>query len=312
MEALQQWYEITPLQGIEERCKGRIKFIDDAAKADVAIVAAGLNHDIGNDAESEDRELFELPLEQVTLIKETAKENANTVVVLISGSPVGMQEWAGEVPSILAAWYPGMEGGRAIARIIFGDVNPSGKLPITFPLKLEDSPAHSGGNKRTYPGDDNLKVYYEEGIDVGYRFFDTRNIDPIFPFGFGMSYSDFKYQNLRISKKSIESMKDHLVVSVDVTNSGPVIGAEVVQVYASQNQSKIHRPPRELVGFQKIMLESEQTVAFSMKIQAKDLAYYNTEMHGWRLSAGEIELHVGSASRCEFLSETMVCYDERD
>jgi beta-glucosidase len=303
-------YEITPLQGIRERCEKKINFVNDTSKADVAIILAGLNHDIGMDSESEDRKSFDLPQDQVELIKKTVQENADTIVILISGSPIGMEKWSRDVPTILEAWYPGMEGGRAIANILFGDVNPSGKLPITFPRRLEDSPAHSGKDNRAYPGDENLKVYYEEGINVGYRFFDTMNIEPNFPFGFGMSYTSFDYQKLRVNRKKIKSMKDHLVISIDVTNNGPVNGSEIIQVYASRNQSEVQRPLRELVGFEKIILKSRQTSSFSIAVQAKDLAHYDNEKHRWRLAAGEVELQVGSSSRCDFLSETMICYED--
>jgi beta-glucosidase len=303
-------YEITPLQGIRERCEKKIDLVNDPSKADIAIVFAGLNHDKGKDSESEDRTSFDLPQDQVELIKKTARENADTIVVLVSGSPIGMDEWLREVPTVLEAWYPGMEGGRAIANALFGDVNPSGKLPITFPRRLEDSPAHSGKSNRTYPRDEDLKVYYEEGINVGYRFFDTMNIEPIFPFGFGMSYTSFEYQKLRVSKKKIKSMNDHLAVSIDVTNSGPANGSEVVQVYASQNQSGVQRPLRELVGFEKIMLRPRQTKSLSIAIRANDLAYYDSEKHRWHLAVGEVELQVGSSSRCNFLSKTVVCYED--
>ncbi|RDE16708.1 MAG: glycosyl hydrolase [Candidatus Thorarchaeota archaeon] len=303
-------YEITPLQGIRERSEGNIDLVNDASNADIAVIFAGLNHDKGKDSESEDRESFDLPQDQAELIKKTAQDNADTIVILISGSPIGMEDWLREVPTVLEAWYPGMEGGRAIANVLFGDVNPSGKLPITFPRRLRDSPAHSGKGNRTYPGDENLKVHYEEGINVGYRFFDTMSIEPNFPFGFGMSYTSFEYQKLRVDKKRIKSMKDHLVVSIDITNSGPVNGSEVIQVYASQNQSEVQRPLRELVGFEKIMLRPRQTSSLSVTVQAKDLAYYDGEKHRWRLAAGEVELHVGSSSRCDFLSETIVCYED--
>jgi beta-glucosidase len=303
-------YEVTPLQGIRERCEKTVNLVNDASNADVAIIVAGLNHDIGMDSESEDRKSFDLPQDQVELIKKTAQDNADTIVILISGSPIGMEKWSRDVPTILEAWYPGMEGGRAIANMLFGDVNPSGKLPITFPRRLEDSPAHSGKDNRTYPGDENFKVYYEEGINVGYRFFDTMNIEPNFPFGFGMSYTNFEYQKLRVNKKKIKSMKGHLLLSIDVTNSGPVDGSEVIQVYACQNQCEVQRPLRELVGFEKIMLRSKQTSSVSIAVQTKDLAYYDSEKHRWRLAAGEVELQVGSSSRCDFLSETMICYED--
>ncbi len=300
-------YEITPLEGITERCKGKVTIVNDASIADLAIVFAGLNHDLGMDAESEDRKSFDLPKEQVELIQNTSRDNPDTIVVLISGSPISMEKWLGEVPAVLEAWYPGMEGGRAIANVLFGNVNPSGKLPITFPRKLVDSPAHSGQSIRTYPGDKNLRVYYEEGINVGYRYFDSMNIEPLFPFGFGMSYTSFKYENIRVNKTTMKGMKDHITVSVDVTNTGSLIGSEVIQVYSSHYQGTAQRPPRELVGYGKIVLKPKQKSSISVPIHARDLAFYDVKKHGWRLASGEVELQAGSASRCDFLSETIVC-----
>jgi beta-glucosidase len=303
-------YEITALEGIKERCGEKTSLIEDASEADAAIIFAGLNHDTGNDSESEDRKAFDLPQGQTELIRNTAQENEDTIVVLISGSPIGMKEWLEGVPTVLEAWYPGMEGGRAIANMLFGDVNPSGKLPITFPRRLEDSPAHSGKGKRTYPGDENQRVFYEEGIHVGYRHFDTMNIEPAFPFGFGISYTNFEYGRLRIGRKKIRNMKDRFIVAVDVTNNGPVRGTEVLQVYASRKHSSVPRPLRELVGFEKIVLDAGQTSMLSILVQAKDLTYYDSEEGRWRLEAGEIELQVGNSSRCDFLSETVVCYED--
>jgi beta-glucosidase len=303
-------YEITPLEGITERCKGKVSITSDASKADLAIVVAGLNHDLGMDAESEDRKSFNLPQEQVNLIRNTCRDNPDIIVILISGSPIGMVDWLGDVPALLEAWYPGMEGGRAIANVLFGSVNPSGKLPITFPKKLVDSPAHSVKGTRTYPGNKHLRVYYDEGINVGYRFFDAKNIEPLFPFGFGMSYTSFDNRNLRASKKKMRGMEDQLVVEVDVINTGSHSGSEVIQVYASHNQSVVQRPPKELVGFGKLELKPNQTGSISVPIQARDLAFYDVESHRWKMTSGEVMLLVGNSSRCEFLSETIICYED--
>ncbi|MFX1482060.1 MAG: beta-glucosidase [Promethearchaeota archaeon] len=302
-------YEITPLEGITERCSGKVAIVSDTSKADVAIVFAGLNHDKGMDTESSDRESFSLPISQVKLIKETARENPDTVVVLISGSPVGMSEWIGDVPVVLEAWYPGMESGRAIANVLLGDVNPSGKLPITFPRRLMDSPAHSTKSNRTYPGDKQLRVYYEEGIMVGYRFFDAMNIEPQFPFGFGLSYTQFKYENFKVNKSGTEGMDDHLVASVDVTNTGSISGSEVIQLYARQSHSAVQRPPKELVGFEKTLLQPKETISVSIPISGRDLAYYDVKKHGWSGASGEIELLAGISSRCKFLTESIVCHE---
>ena len=302
-------YEITPLEGITERCKGKVAITSETSKADLAIVLAGLNHDLGMDAESEDRKSFELPQDQVDLIRNTCRDNPNTIVILISGSPIGMDDWLGDVPALLEAWYPGMESGKAIANVIFGSVNPSGKLPITFPRKLVDSPAHSEIDPRTYPGNESRRVYYDEEINVGYRFFDAKNIDPQFPFGFGLSYTDFEFENFRVSKTKLNGMKDQLTVSVDVTNTGPLYGSEIIQVYASQNQTVIKKPPRELVGFGKISLKPKQKGSLSIPILASDLTFYDVKKHGWRIITGEMELIVGNSSRCDFLSETIVCFE---
>ena len=300
-------YEITPLEGIRERCQKDVDIVDEASKADVAFVFAGLNHGKGMDAESKDRVSFELPKEQVNLIKGAAKDNPDTIVVLISGSPIGMDEWIRDVPVVLEAWYPGMESGRAIANVIFGDTNPSGKLPITFPRRLKDSPAHSAIGKRTYPGDNDLRVHYDEGINVGYRYFDAMNLDPQFPFGFGLTYTRFDYENFKVNKQKLEGLNDNLIASVDVTNNGPVGGSEVIQIYSSQNNGVVQRPPKELAGFEKVSLESNATTSISILIDGRNLAYYDVKKHGWRAASGEFNLLAGISSRCEFLTETIVC-----
>ncbi|MFX0133934.1 MAG: glycoside hydrolase family 3 C-terminal domain-containing protein, partial [Candidatus Hodarchaeota archaeon] len=239
-------YEITPLKGIEEKCKGKVEIINAPSEADVAIIVVGLNHDFENDSEGKDRKTFELPVEQIELINKTVKENANTIVVLINGSPIPMDGWIENVPAVVEAWYAGMEGGNAIANVIFGDVNPSGKLPITFPKKLSDSPAHK--STRTFPGFKEeingkwlRRVFYDEGIFVGYRYFDKENIEPLFPFGYGLSYTTFKYENLQISKKTI-SKNDKITVSCDIINSGERDGTEVVQLYVQDVESSLKRP----------------------------------------------------------------------
>ena len=303
-------YETTPLQGMTERCNGKVTIVDDASKADIAVVFVGLNHDKGMDAESEDRRSFDLPQEQVNLIQNTCRENPDTIVVIISGSPIGMEKWLGDVPAVLEAWYPGMESGRAIANVIFGDVTPSGKLPLTFPKRLTDSPAHSKEGTKTYPGDSHQRVFYDEGINVGYRYFDAMNIEPQFPFGFGMSYTDFTYRNVRVSKTGMRTMNDQLFLSVDVVNYGQLRGSEVIQVYAKHYMSSVQKPPKELVGFRKILLNPMTTRTIFIPIQARDLAFYDVKKHDWRMSSEDVDLLVGNSSRCEFLSETIFCYGD--
>src|ERR1019366_989561 len=197
-----------------------------ARQVDVAIVIAGTNHSRNFDTEGSDRKDLKLPYNQDELIRRVVEANPRTIVVLISGGAVEMDRWVDRVPAIVQAWYPGMEGGNAIAGVLFGDVNPSGKLPCTFPKRLEDSPAHA---LDAYPGVKGVE-HYEEGLLVGYRWFDTKNIEPLFPFGHGLSYTQFAYSALSLT--SGNNATDPLVtVTADIANTGKRDGSEVVQVY---------------------------------------------------------------------------------
>jgi len=285
-------YEITPLQGLKEKCNGKIKFTSDVEAADVCILFVGLNHDNGNDAENTDRTRLELSDDQIKLINDTAKKNANTIVVLINGSPVAMSDWIDSVPVIVEAWYPGSESGRAIANVLFGDVNPSGKLPITFPKKLSDSPAHK--SEKTFPGADD--VFYEEGIFVGYRHFDEAKIEPLFPFGLGLSYTEFDYSNGKSNKEAM-SAKDKVTLSIDIKNTGDREGSEVVQLYVSDDKSSVKRPEKELKNFEKIHLKpgEKQTVKFVLTV--KDFEFYDVNSHSWLHEKGTFTIMIGSSSR---------------
>jgi beta-glucosidase len=285
-------YEITPLEGLRQKCKDKVEIIDTPSKADITIVFAGLNHDRGMDSEWEDKDEFGLPIEQVKLIRETIQENPNTIVVLISGSPIAMDDWIDQVPSVIEAWYGGMEAGTAIANVLFGDVNPSGKLTISFPKRLSDSPAHA--SKRTYPGND--KVFYDEGIFVGYRHFDSKNIDPLFPFGYGLSYTTFTYKNLTIDKKKI-SGDDVLIVSVDIINSGKRVGAEVVQLYIQDIESSAKRPLKELKGFKKVKLNPGEKTNVVFELEKSDLSFYDDVSGKWKVEEGLFNILIGSSSR---------------
>ncbi|MHA2311052.1 MAG: beta-glucosidase [Candidatus Thorarchaeota archaeon] len=289
-------YEITPLAGMKERLKKRVKVVSDASEADAAIVFAGLNHSKGQDSESGDRRSLDLPEKQIRLIKTTADANPKTIVVLIAGSPIAMDDWLESVPVVLLAWYSGMEGGRAIANVLFGNVNPSGRLPVTFPKNLSDSPAHSTGNPRTFPGVDK-KVYYDEGIFVGYRWFDYRNIEPLFPFGFGLSYTEFGQRNLTIDKHSISEIDEVITASVEVENIGSQSGSQVVQLYATDIASSVPRPPKELVGFEKIRVEPGEVKIVNMRIKAGDLAFYDIDNQRWNIEPGEFKIFSGKSSR---------------
>jgi beta-glucosidase len=285
-------YEISPLEGLMKKCENKLEIVEDPSKADVTVIFAGLNHTHGMDAEGEDKEEFGLPLNQVKIIKETTQSNPYTIVVLISGSPIDMEDWIEEVPSVVEAWYGGMEAGTAIANVLFGDVNPSGKLTMTFPRKLSDSPAHS--SRRSYPGND--KVFYDEGIFVGYRHFDTKNIDPLFPFGYGLSYTTFTYENLTINKKQMRE-DDTIKVSVDITNTGKITGKEIAQLYIQDVESSIERPLKELKGFKKINLKSGQMGTVVFELNRNDLSYYNPIENSWVVEKGIFKILIGSSSK---------------
>lgn len=325
--AVKSPYEVTPLEGIKNYIPPEVKITQDPSKTDIALLFLGLNHDkaggrrefvIGSmrknnkeirhgfDSEGADRAELELPKSQIDLIKSTVKQNPNTVVVLINGSPLGMKDWLEKVPAVLEAWYGGMEAGNAIARVLFGDVNPSGKLPITFPNLLSDSPAHN--SQRSYPGDlDELKVSYDEGIYIGYRHFEKFDINPLFPFGFGLSYTTFSYDNLSLDKSVLNGLNDSLYLSVELKNTGDRSGAEIIQVYAHHTNPKVDRPLKELVGFEKVYLKSKEKKTVKIRINGKDLAYYDVEIHDWKLDAGEIKLLIGSSSQDIYL-EQMISY----
>ncbi len=287
-------YEITPLKGIREKAlqMDSLQLVNDAAIADAAIVVVGLSHRPGGDSEGFDRKHLGLPKKQVQLIKETARVNPNTIVVLVSGSPVAMSEWLDDVPAVVQMWYAGMEGGRALADILFGDVNPSAKLPVTFPKHLKDSPAHE--SELTFPGND--KVFYKEDIFVGYRHFDKHNIEPLFPFGFGLSYSEFEYANLLLDKHELAE-NGLLNIEVDIKNTSTIDGAEIVQLYVSQVQSAVERPAKELKGFQKIVLKAGEQGSVHFQLNAKDLAYFDEAKDAWFAEAGKYEVHIAASSR---------------
>ena len=286
-------HEITPLQGLQEFLGNDCQFVRDPARADAAIVFVGLGHGFrrGRDTEGIDREHMTLPPAQQRLIRDTVARNPNTVVVLVSGSPLEM-DWADEVPAIVMAWYPGMEGGRAIADVLFGVCNPSGKLPVTFARRLGDCPAH--GNARQFPGSA-TEVLYEEGIFVGYRHFDRESIEPLYPFGFGLSYTRFSFGDLAVPASWPAGEK--LPVSMTLTNDGPRDGAEVVQLYVGARAPAVPRPVRELRAFRKVWLAAGTSRRLSFELEPSALARYCEKTHAWCSDPGDYELSLGSSSR---------------
>jgi beta-glucosidase len=230
---------------------------------------------------------MDLPGPQTELIRAVAKANPHTVVVLNAGSPVSMP-WLDDVPALLEAYYPGQEGGNAVANVLFGDVNPSGKLTVTFPKRLEDSPAFIN-----FPG--TKEVFYGEGIFVGYRYYDKKDVEPLFPFGFGLSYTTFDYTGMQVSK-SVEA-GETVKVSVTVKNTGQRPGKEVVQVYVSDKESGLVRPPKELKGFKKVALAPGESRVVEFELDGRALSYYDPYRQQWVAEPGEFEVLVGASSR---------------
>lgn len=236
---------------------------------------------------------MKLPYGQDELIRKIVEANPKTVVVL-EGTIVEMGVWLEKTPVLLEAWYPGMEGGSALAAILFGDVNPSGKLPCTFPKGLSDSPAHAEGAPGDYPEADGT-VTYAEGLLVGYRWFDTKGIEPQFPFGHGLSYTTFEFSNLKLAPGHDPS-KPSLTVTFDVRNTGARPGGEVAQLYVRPKEPRLSRPDKELKGFRKIFLEPGETRAVSIPLEAEAFAFYDPTQGQWVAEKGGFEILVGKSS----------------
>ncbi|HBB45627.1 MAG: glycoside hydrolase family 3 C-terminal domain-containing protein [Blautia sp.] len=265
-----------------------------AAEADKAVIFAGLPESF--ESEGYDRSHMRLPECQNRLITEILKVQPNTVIVLHNGSPVEMP-WLGEIKGLLETYLGGQAGGAAAANILYGKINPSGKLAETMPLKLSDNPSYLnfGGGE---------KVEYREGIFVGYRYYDTKEMDVAFPFGYGLSYTTFAYSNLKLSMEN-PTEKDTVMVSADVTNTGKSAGKEVVQLYIRDLTGSAIRPEKELKGFEKVFLEPGETKTVTMELNKRSFAWYNTELHDWFAASGDYEILVGASSRDIRLTETL-------
>jgi beta-glucosidase len=266
-----------------------------AKKADVVILLAGLTHEW--ESEGFDRRDMKLPSGQDDLIEKVAAVNPNTIVALNAGSAVEMP-WVNKVSAVVEQWYNGQECGNALADILFGDVNPSGKLPTTFPKRLEDNPAYIN-----YPGE-NGRVYYGEGLFVGYRYYDKKEIEPLFPFGHGLSYTQFKYSNLRLSKQRF-SAAEGVTVSCEVRNVGAFAGKEIVQLYVADIDATVARPEKELKGFAKVDLAPGETKTVTFQLDQEAFWFFDTAQAGWRTEAGEFEILIGASSRDLRLRESV-------
>ena len=268
-----------------------------ASKSDVVVLSLGLNKKM--EGEANDRTELGLEIVQLELLKEVIAVNKNTVVVLYNGTPITMSQWIDDVPAVIDAFYPGQEGGNALADILFGDVNPSGKLPITFLKKWEDSPAYG-----TYPGV-REKAIYKEGIFVGYRWFDKKEIEPLFPFGFGLSYTTFEFNDLKLSNDSM-TKDDSLSVSITVKNTGKIAGDEIIQLYISDKEASLDREVKSLKGFRRVSLNPGESKTISIQINKSALAFYNADSNSWVVEPGEFEVLVGNSSRNILLKKSFI------
>lgn len=272
--------------------------VDVAKDADYVIFVGGLNKDNHQDCEDSDRAGLELPYNQDAVIEALAAVNPNLIVVNISGNAVAMP-WVDKVPAIVQAWFLGSEGGNALASVLTGDVNPSGKLPMTFPARLSDVGAHAVGQYPGTPRNDGsniVDIEYREGIFVGYRWADKNKIQPLFPFGHGLSYTTFDYGKATIDKTE-GTADDVFTVSIPVTNTGDRAGREIVQLYVSDLKTTLPRPVKELKGFKKISLEPGQTETVTFEISRGDLSYFDADKHAWVVDPGKFEALVGASSR---------------
>lgn len=263
--------------------------VEVARTSDVALLVCGLNHDY--DTESFDRLNMDIQYGQVELIQEVVKANPRTIVVMIAGSPLNMAAVDICSPAIVWAWFNGMEGGNALVDVLSGKVNPSGKMPFTTPVSLDQSPAHALGN---FPGRD-LKVNYEEDILVGYRWFDTKGLPVVYPFGYGLSYTTFNYSNLNTDKKTYDQA-DTIQATFTLTNTGDREGAEVAQLYVSDPVCSVMRPVKELKGFKKVFLKPGESRRITLDIPVSSLAFYSEAQSQFVVEPGEFILQLGASA----------------
>jgi beta-glucosidase len=275
-----------------------------AGVADVAVVAAGFNP--STESEGMDRS-FGLPWGQDALIEAVAAANAHTVVTLNSGGGTDTRRWLDKVPALLEAWYPGQEGGTAIADVLLGRVSPEGKLPMSFDRSWDENPSHgsyypAGADttlKVTEPGhavreDAIAHVKYDDGLMVGYRYWTTTGKHPLYPFGFGLSYTTFSFGNLQVPATSASGAT--VAVSFEVTNTGKMAGAEVAQLYVSDPSAKAQRPERELKGFEKVRMGPGETKHVTISLDARAFSYWDAGNHKWTIDPGKFVIRVGNSS----------------
>ncbi len=289
IEFYENWGSCRCILGMDPFTPGESskRAVELARKADVVILGMGLNKDM--EGEAKDRDRLTLPKAQEELIRAVAAANPKTVVVLYGATPILMERWLDRVPAVVDALYPGEQGGNALARILYGEVNPSGKLPLTFPRRWEDSPVYA-----TYPGPRD-SVYYTEGIYVGYRGFDRKGVKPLFPFGYGLSYTTFAFGDVQLDRK-VFVPGDTLHVSLKVTNTGDRDGAEVVQLYVHKPRSKVARELKALKGYRRVALKAGETRTVTIPLTAASLEYWDVPAKSWKVEPGSYEVWVGNSS----------------
>ena len=320
--ALKVAYEVSPLQGLKNKYgKDRVVYslgyasgpslygreepsklnadsllnaaVEIAKTADVVLFVGGLNKNYFQDCESGDRKSLSLPFGEDKLIESIQKVNKNIVVILASGNAITMP-WLQKTPVVVQAWYMGSEAGNALADVLSGDVNPSGKLPFSFPKKLTDIGAHAF-DKLCYPGD-SVNVQYKEDILVGYRWLDTKKIEPLFPFGYGLSYTTFSYSKPTVDVTEVKA-NGTVKVSFTLTNTGKVAGAETAQLYVSKSKSAVVRAAKELKAFKKVFLKAGESKTVTIEVPVNSFAYYNEVAKGFVVEPGSYSLLLGSSSR---------------
>lgn len=266
--------------------------LEAAKNSDIAIIFAGSNRDY--ETEASDRMNLKLPFAQEDLIKKVMEVNPNTIVVMIAGAPFDLQEVEKMTSTLIWSWFNGSEGGNVLADVLLGTINPSGKLPWTMPKNIEDSPAHA---TNSFPGDET--VTYKEGILVGYRWFDTKNIEPLYPFGYGLSYTNFEISDLKTNKETY-NINNLIEISFKMKNIGNVDGKEVAQLYVSNPDSKVERATQELKGFKKVFVKSGASEIITITLPVKELAYYSEIKNKWLIEPGKYVLKIGNSSRGNF------------
>jgi len=267
--------------------------VETAKNADVIIFFGGLNKNFQQDCEGDDRKNMDLPFGQNELIKKLLTVNKNFGMVIMSGNAVSMP-WISRVNGLIQSWYLGSQGGVATANIISGDANPSGKLPFSIPVKLEDNGANSFGSI-AYPGD-STNVIYKEDILVGYRWFDTKKIEPLFPFGYGLSYTTFSFGKSK-TDKSVYKSDETAKITFTLSNTGRVSGSEIAQLYISQKNPSMLRPVKELKGFTKVALNRGETKTVEMTLKVSDMAFYDDKINAWTLEPDDYIISIASSSR---------------